>query len=79
MLVVECEQKMPYPKVLEVRITSFDGQKYLEVQGNGFAFHDLVFDSRKGDVVTFRSHSMPDRKISVVSIQIEELLKELIC
>jgi hypothetical protein len=79
MLVLECEQKIPAPKVIEARITSFDGQKYLEIKGNGFAFHDLVFDSKAGDVVTFRSHSIPDRKISMVSIDMDDLVKELQC
>ena len=79
MLVLECKQKIPPPKVVNARITSFEGQKYLEIEGNGFAFHDLIFDSRHGDVITFRSHSMPDRKISMVSVDMDDLLKELTC
>jgi hypothetical protein len=79
MLVLECGQKIPPPKVIEARVSSFDGQKYLEVKGDAFAFHDLVFDSREGDVFTFRSHSMPDRKISIIAGNLDDLIKALTC
>ena len=79
MLVVDCEQKIPEPRVAGARIISFDGQRYLELELNGSVFHDLVFDSKLGDVVTFRSHSMPDRKISMVSKDMDDIINELTC